>query len=176
MRSRYKAIVNDVPHFISSSTVNWIPLFNRNDVREILLEALRYRVENNIIKLHAYIIMPNHFHAILTTANITKTIKEFKSYTARLIVDLLKLENQTELLRKFEYFKKKYKTDSTYQIWQEGYHPEMIISMDMFNQKAMYIHNNPVKANLVKKAEDWPYSSASNYILGTGVLPIDVLQ
>jgi len=31
--------------------------------------------------------------------------------------------------------------------------------------KLKYIHNNPVKAGLVNKSEDYKYSSARNYIL-----------
>jgi len=36
----------------------------------------------------------------------------------------------------------------------------------MLNQKIEYIHNNPVKKNLVEKAEDWKYSSARFYLKG----------
>ena len=45
----------------------------------------------------------------------------------------------------------------------------------MFWTKLNYIHNNPVKAGLVSKAEDYKYSSARNYIKGDhSVLQVDV--
>jgi hypothetical protein len=34
----------------------------------------------------------------------------------------------------------------------------------MYWTKLLYIHNNPVKAGLVTKPEDYKYSSARNYI------------
>ena len=48
-------------------------------------------------------------------------------------------------------------------MWQEGSHPEAIYDEDFARQKIEYIHNNPVKAELVSNAEDWVYSSAGVY-------------
>jgi REP element-mobilizing transposase RayT len=61
--------------------------------------------------------------------------------------------------------------DSKYQVWQDGSHPEAIYSDDFARQKIEYIHNNPVKAGLVSKAEDWSYSSARAYLLGEPTYP-----
>ena len=41
---------------------------------------------------------------------------------------------------------------------------EVIRDQRMFWTKLNYIHNNPVKAGLVRRAEDYKYSSAQNYI------------
>jgi hypothetical protein len=46
----------------------------------------------------------------------------------------------------------------------------------MLRQKVDYIHFNPVRAGLVKKAEDWPYSSARNYLGLEGLLEIDIVE
>jgi len=48
-------------------------------------------------------------------------------------------------------------------VWLDGYHPEIIYSNKFFFQKLNYIHNNPVTAGLVKRPEDYYYSSARNY-------------
>ena len=50
----------------------------------------------------------------------------------------------------------------------------MIHSDELFRVKLDYIHNNPVKAGLAKRAIDWPYSSARDW-LGNGgsLLEID---
>ncbi|NIR94924.1 MAG: hypothetical protein GWO08_15040 [Gammaproteobacteria bacterium] len=40
-------------------------------------------------------------------------------------------------------------------------------------QKIEYIHNNPLKAGSVASPEHWVYWSASNYLLGEGILKID---
>ena len=41
----------------------------------------------------------------------------------------------------------------------------LVYSPKAFRTKLEYIHNNPVKAGLVGKPEDWKYSSARNYLL-----------
>jgi REP element-mobilizing transposase RayT len=102
-------------------------------------------------------------------------MKEFKSFTARRIVDLLKENREMSLLEQLKAKKKSHKTDSEYQVWQEGFHPQQILSQEMFAQKIEYIHQNPVRANLVDNPEDWKYSSASNYLNGKGILYIDPL-
>ncbi len=43
-------------------------------------------------------------------------------------------------------------------------------------RKITYIHENPVVAGLVNKAEDYPYSSAPNYFGGKGLLPVIILD
>ncbi|WP_017258473.1 hypothetical protein [Pedobacter arcticus] len=46
----------------------------------------------------------------------------------------------------------------------------------MFEQRLDYLHNNPVDAGIVEKAEDYLYSSAKDYQEGKGLIEIDVLQ
>ena len=119
--------------------------------------------------------MDNHIHMIVSGENLSQTMKEFKSFTATEIIKVAKKDNRQWLLNQLEFYKKKYKNTSTHQVWQEGFHPKQITSDEMLSQKVDYIHYNPVEAGFVKKAEDWIYSSASNYLLGTGVIEIDLL-
>jgi hypothetical protein len=44
--------------------------------------------------------------------------------------------------------------------WEEGYHGEEIYSLDFFDSKLTYIHQNPVRAGIVEKEEDYLNSSA----------------
>jgi len=60
---------------------------------------------------------------------------------------------------------------STYQVWQEGSHPEAIYTEKFAKQKIGYIHLNPVRAGMVKTADEWPYSSARAYLLGEETYP-----
>ncbi|WP_240502548.1 hypothetical protein [Methylocaldum sp. 14B] len=50
-------------------------------------------------------------------------------------------------------FKRHHKTESTYQIWEEGNHPQLIESEAVMRQKMDYIHQNPVKRGYVDQAE-----------------------
>jgi hypothetical protein len=79
-------------------------------------------------------------------------------------------------LNQLAYYKKRHKTKSDYQVWQEGYHPELITSEPMLKQKMDYIHHNPVKRGLVAAPEHWLYSSARNYLLGdSAIIRLDPL-
>ena len=48
-------------------------------------------------------------------------------------------------------------TRSSGQIWQEGFFDHVLRNGESMNQKWEYIVQNPVRAGLVKRAEDWPY-------------------
>jgi putative transposase len=42
--------------------------------------------------------------------------------------------------------------------WQRGFFDHVIRSEESYEQKWLYVRNNPVRAGLVRLAEDWPYS------------------
>jgi hypothetical protein len=58
--------------------------------------------------------------------------------------------------------------------WQEGNHPIELWSNAVIDEKMNYIHQNPVKAGFVFRAEDYLYSSAVDYAGEKGVLEIDL--
>jgi len=60
----------------------------------------------------------------------------------------------------------------TYQLWQEGSHPELVQGETMMRQKIEYIHNNPVQRGYVDLPIHWRYSSARNYAGMEGLLPV----
>jgi hypothetical protein len=78
-------------------------------------------------------------------------------------------------LRQLEFHKAPHKSDQRYQLWQEGYHPQLIQGEAMLEQKLQYIHNNPVARGYVEDAIHWRYSSARNYQGLPAVLPIEPL-
>lgn len=47
--------------------------------------------------------------------------------------------------------------------WDEGYHGEEINSKSFFESKLNYIHENPVKARIVEKEEEYLYSSCGDF-------------
>ncbi len=173
MRTRYKILDEAYPYFVTATIVEWIPVFTKERYFEIITSALKFCREKEKFKLHAFVILDNHLHLIISGENLSQGIKDFKSFTARKIIETAKADNQKWLLNQFAFFKKKHKTESEFQVWQEGVHPQMIQNEAMLTQKAEYIHENPVKRGLVKNPEHWIYSSASNYILESGVLEID---
>ncbi|CAN5286894.1 hypothetical protein BH09BAC1_BH09BAC1_07290 [soil metagenome] len=59
-----------------------------------------------------------------------------------------------------------------WQFWQQNNHPLEISHPDMLQQKLDYIHQNPVKAGFVYRAEDYPWSSAIDYAGGKGMVDV----
>lgn len=58
--------------------------------------------------------------------------------------------------------------------WQNDYHPVELNTNLLLTQRLDYIHNNPVVAGIVDKAEEYLYSSARDYY-GTGRGLLDIL-
>ncbi|MEH2083081.1 MAG: hypothetical protein V7K89_24820 [Nostoc sp.] len=73
-----------------------------------------------LIALAIAIIMENHLHLIASAASLCKEIGNFKSFTARSIIDLLQKNNSNYILNQLELYKLKHKTKQEYQLWQEG--------------------------------------------------------
>ena len=153
-RSRYRIFNNVYPHFLTATIVEWMPLFTNPNVIQIILDSCQFLQKQNRWIIYAYVIMENHIHLIASSANLSKEIGNFKSYTARKIIDFYKDDNQS-ILNSLAKAKKVHKKDRDYQFWQEGCHPQQIWNRDMMIQKIEYIHFNPVRRAYVDKAEDW---------------------
>ena len=69
--------------------------------------------------------------------------------------------------------KRSHKTESDYQVWEEGNHPQLIETESVMRQKLDYIHQNPVKRGYVDRPEHWRYSSARNYAGQPGLIEVE---
>ena len=67
------------------------------------------------------------------------------------------------MLNQFKYFASRHSRNEKYELWEHENHFVEWFSPEFTQQKIAYIHHNPVKAGLVYKADDYVYSSASNY-------------
>ena len=165
MRDRYKIVHEEGIHFLTSTIVEWLPVFTKKVYFDIIIDSLNYCVQNKGLRLYAYVILENHLHLIASAEALSPALTSLRKFTARNIVDQLEQDGVSWLLNQLAYYKKRYKTNSDYQIWQEGMHPKLIQSEQMMRQKIKYIHSNPVRRGYVARPEDWVYSSARNYIL-----------
>jgi len=152
-RSRYKILNETYPYFHTLTVVGWQPVFTRPESVQILFDSFNWLQENTDFKLHAYVVLENHLHFIASSSQHSKRIQQFKSFTARQMLDLLALRKATTLLKHFAFYKRKHKTDSQYQFWQEGSHPEEMSNATLLMQRLAYIHNNPVKHGYVDLPE-----------------------
>jgi putative DNA methylase len=92
--------------------------------------------------LHAWVVMPNHVHVLITPSHgwrVSKIMQSWKSYTAKRIRRLV---------------------GGCGGVWQREYWDRAIRNERHFAAAVEYIHANPVKASLVTSADEWPWSSA----------------
>lgn len=171
-RSRYRFGESNAPHFLTCTVVEWLPAFARPEVVEIVFNSWRFLQQKQRLVLYGYVILENHLHLIASSSDLSKEIGDFKSFTARQIIDFMKLRGERDFLRQLEMHKERHKTDRTYQFWQEGSHPQEIVSDEMMWQKLEYIHLNPVKRGYVDEAIHWRYSSARNYAGMPGLITV----
>jgi putative transposase len=166
MRSRYRAHESHGTYFVTSTIVAWLPVFTTAARCNILIEALDYRRTHKSLKIYGWVILDNHFHAILTAPGPPRVLADFKRHTAKQLLDQIEKDPCEWLLNQLEYFRAKHKAESRHQVWQEGYHPQEIDTDEMMIQKLDYIHDNPVLRGLVAGPEHWRYLSAHEWLVG----------
>jgi REP element-mobilizing transposase RayT len=111
--------------------------------------------------------MSNHIHLIIRSeiGKLSDTIREFKSFTAKKILEAINIESESHrewILNLFEFSAKQHKRNEKYQVWTHENHAEIVYGNQFMDSKINYIHENPVRAGIVEKAEDYLYSSARN--------------
>ncbi|HKJ28497.1 MAG TPA: hypothetical protein VJ965_12715 [Anaerolineales bacterium] len=172
-RTRYQVFDSTFPYFLTCTVVEWIPLFNDPNLVELLFDSLRFMQNKNRLRIFAYVVMDTHIHLVASAENLSKEISNFKSFTARSIINNLKEKHHKKLLNQLAAAKAKHKKDRQYQVWQEGSHPQMIQNREVMEQKIEYIHFNPIRRGIVEKPTEWEYSSAANYENLPGLLEVN---
>jgi REP element-mobilizing transposase RayT len=99
MRSRYKVLEQAAPHFITSTVVEWLPVFTSSAHCDLLIESLKFCREQKGLQLYAFVIMDNHIHLLAYADNLPRLMKEFKSYTASRLIHFLESSGNQRLLK-----------------------------------------------------------------------------
>jgi len=171
-RTRYRIFETEYPYFLTNTIVGWLPVFARREAVQIVFEAWRYHQQKSALQIFGFVVLENHFHMIARAPKLSDVLKSIKSYSARQIIDLLVNRNAEVLLRQLSAHKLGHKSESDYQVWQEGSHPQQIQDDEMMWQKLEYIHNNPVERGYVDDPLHWRYSSARNYARQSGLIDV----
>jgi putative DNA methylase len=114
-------------------------------VAEIVDVALRF-FEGTRYALHAYVVMPNHVHALVEPFHeraLSSIVHSWKSYTAKKILA---------------------STGDAGRFWAREWYDRFIRNEAHFFATVRYIERNPVAAGLCAHAEDWPWSSARDEV------------
>ncbi|PKP21945.1 MAG: hypothetical protein CVU05_05700 [Bacteroidetes bacterium HGW-Bacteroidetes-21] len=74
-------------YFLTFQIVGWVDIFSRQVYREIIVDSFKYCIENKQLKVHAFVVMSNHVHCILSTEMILSDIvRDFKKHTSKQIL------------------------------------------------------------------------------------------
>lgn len=130
---------------ITSRGVRKSPLFYNDEDRYEYLATLAELKEKYQFTIHTYCLMTNHTHLHIETSKCPP----------EKIMQLLNLKYA-------KYFNKKYSFSG--HVFEKRYSRELINSVHYELDVSKYIHYNPLKAGMINKLEEYPWSSYNTYI------------
>jgi REP element-mobilizing transposase RayT len=118
------------------------PMFLKQaGVAQMVMASIDYGAEIGHYHLHAFAIMSNHVHLLITPhISVSKLLCSLKGATAKRVNLLLGRTGQP--------------------FWQDESYDHLVRNGEEFRRIQRYIESNPVIAGLVTRPEDYPYSSA----------------
>ena len=168
---------SDYLYFVTTTVVNHIRLFTREDFIRIILDSFHYLRTVKRIQFFIFVIMPNHIHFIARFREeytLSNAMRDFKRHTARQIIRQLQVESNQKIL---DVLRKKGKDKKQeFKVWEDGYDARDVFSVEFLEQKMNYIHYNPCQAQwrLVDLPEEFPWSSARFYLVDIpAIIPVD---
>lgn len=153
-------ISRDIPAlYLTCVAKHRLEVFRTETIKSITCKALDEARRSGGFAIYAYVIMPDHLHA-LTDSSIkpSKILQYINGIIGHRVIDYLKSHGHNSSLRKLE--RQSGARGHKYSLWEHHTNALSIFSEDMFIQKVNYIHQNPVRAGLVERAEDYRWSSA----------------
>jgi putative transposase len=127
-------------YFVTAVTSQRRNLFQVTPNAELLLETIHHCHLQGKFLLHAFVIMPDHYHLILTPASdvsLEKAVQFIKGAFS------FRLKNRTE-------------------VWMRSFNESQITNKEKFEGCVRYIEENPVRSGLVMEPRAYPFSSAGH--------------
>ncbi|MCR5889065.1 transposase [Hymenobacter sp. J193] len=169
-------------YFLTFTVVQWVDIFTRPVYKDIVVDSLRYCQEKKGMELFAFCLMTNHLHLIARAAEgqlLSDIVRDFKKYTSRQVFQALHLNQQESRRSWLEWIFRQHgqenRNNEQVQVWQQHSHGVELRTPTMVQQRLHYTHQNPVRAGICYRAEDYLYSSASQYAGLETILPVTLL-
>ncbi len=129
------------PHHITQPGNNYQDIFFVDEDREMYLEFLRDYSARNRFQIHAYCLMPNHIHIV--------GVPEKEDSMAKAIGHAH--------FRYSQYINRRHERSG--HLWQ-GRFQSCTLDGANYGEALRFVEQNPIRAKLVKRAMDYPWSSA----------------
>jgi len=89
-------------YFVTFATVQWVDVFTRRVYVDILLDSIRYCQKEKGLRIHAWCLMSNHVHLMISTEfghHPSDALRDLKKFTARKIIAAIGDKEQPESRR-----------------------------------------------------------------------------
>ncbi len=124
-------------YLLTAVTAQRRRLFQVTSTAELFLTVLQENRAKGRFELHAFVIMPDHVHLLLTPAPDVS------------------LEKVAQFIKGGFSFRLKSKMD----VWERGYDNRRVVDRAQFDSFLRYVEDNPVRARIVATVAEYPYSS-----------------
>jgi REP element-mobilizing transposase RayT len=94
VRSRYRVNDPEGAHFVTSTIVDWLPVFTTAACCDILVGSFDYCRKHKQMRLYAWVVMENHFHAIVSAQSLSAVMNDLKKFTARSLLKQVRREGR----------------------------------------------------------------------------------
>jgi putative transposase len=146
--------LSDAPatFFVTKSLLPKKPLLN-SGLRQLIVDSFDYALRHERVYLRAFVVMPSHWHALFALRErwtLPRFMHSLMSHVAAETNSYLILHGST---------------------WQDSYYETRVRTARQFRYVAYYIEQNPVKAEMVVRPENWEASSAARRDLVTDPWP-----
>ncbi|MPW27344.1 hypothetical protein GC105_16385 [Alkalibaculum sp. M08DMB] len=138
-------------YHIMTRGINKEYIFNDKFQRDMILKIIKEKIQEEPFKVVAYCVMSNHLHIIIHTDKQS-------------LIDVMKKINITYAM---SYNRKERRVGA---LFQERYKSENITDEKYLVGAIRYVHNNPVKAGMVPRVQDYSWSSMAEYLEGNNFL------
>ncbi len=134
------------PHHVIQRGNNRQPIFANDADRRLLLALWAEYADKFQVAVHAYVLMSNHFHLLVTPTTETGLPQMMQAVGRRYV----RLFNDTH--------------GRSGTLWEGRYRSTLIETEPYLLTCMAYIDLNPVRAGLVAQARDYPWSSHGHHI------------
>ena len=126
-------------YFVTAVCAGRRRVFQTDRNAELMLTVLQANREKGRMQIHAFVLMPDHMHLVLTPASDVS------------------LEKAMQFLKGGYSFLLKSKFD----VWERSYRERRIVSAEDLATATQYVETNPPRARLIQAAETYPFSSGA---------------
>jgi putative transposase len=119
--------------FFTATNLWWKKLLQPDKYKQVIIDSLKFLVENERVKVYGFVIMPNHIHIIWKineNHKLEDVQRDFLKFTAQVIKSDL-AENHPNVLKIFEVNLK----DRKYQFWERNPLSVDLYSREVISQK-----------------------------------------